>query len=208
MPGYRSGRYDTLLSDSTVHLFGRELYELKIDHTRVTEIVEYEERLDAPPVNTRSHNKFLIEQLRNEDRGKDATLARVYSFSYRNELFDLYKPAIFLVHGIGSDPEHPYLSEERADRIQRQPPAADRTGLSSQVSRFPYGMRVWVYDIGDFTIRLDSESGTFDRVLLEFELGGQGSFDSTATAGGMTGPPRGPTRRYRRGRWRSKESEE
>ena len=31
-------------------------------------------------------------------------------------------------------------------------------------------MKVWVYDKGDFSMRLDVETGTFERILLEAEL--------------------------------------
>ncbi len=31
-------------------------------------------------------------------------------------------------------------------------------------------MMVWIYDKGDFSIRMDVETGTFEQILLEVEL--------------------------------------
>jgi hypothetical protein len=51
-------------------------------------------------------------------------------------------------------------------------------------------MMVWAYDKGDFTIRMDVESGTFDQILLETEL----STDRVRmTFAGQTARLRGPT---------------
>jgi len=33
-------------------------------------------------------------------------------------------------------------------------------------------MRVWAYDKGDFSIRLDALTGSFEQILLDIELSG------------------------------------
>ena len=85
----------------------------------------------APPTQPprRGDNNFLERQLRAEG----ARLARIYAFSYEGHYYDLPKPALFLVHGPGSDPEAfrpaPDLPNARVDRA---PADADRTGIAIQ----------------------------------------------------------------------------
>jgi hypothetical protein len=112
-------------------------------------------------------NNFLQRQL----QAPEARLVRIYGFSYEGHYYDLAKPAIFLVHGPGSDPEaiRPANALPNA-RVDRAPADADRTGVASTPSSFSEDMRVWAYDKGDFSIRLDIETGPFDQILLDLEL--------------------------------------
>lgn len=170
---------ETLLSPSNVLLYGRILLDLEIKKLASVQprklpvseggtVTEKESPIPPAPPKL-GQNKFLQEQF-----SDDAKFARIYGFSYEGSYYDVAPPAIFLVHGPGTDPEEIRPS---ADRISRAPADADRTGIAYTDSSFAEDIRVWSYDKGDFTVRLDPSSGTFDDVLLSYELGGDmGSF--------------------------------
>ena len=168
---------ETLLSPSNVLLYGREMADIVINPRTVPKSEVDDVR---PPSGTEDQNlpppgqpprfganNFLEEQLFAEG----ARLARIYGFSYEGHYYDLAKPAIFLVHGRGQDPEawRPGFAVPNA-RFDRAPADADRTGVANTAGSFSEDIRVWSYDKGDFSIRLDIEAGTFDQILLEFEL--------------------------------------
>jgi hypothetical protein len=144
---------DTILSSSAVYLFGREVEDLKIEQP------DFEER----PVR-RGGNRFIQQQLEQED----ARLARIYAFAFEGTFYDLSRPTVFLVHGKGDDPDWPTPSGFA--RLSRAPSDPDHTGLHSQTGAFAETMRVWVYDKGDFTMRLDVDAGTVESVLLNMEM--------------------------------------
>jgi hypothetical protein len=133
---------------------------------------------------------FLQDQLTADqvDPDRSPRLARIYGFSFEGHYYDLAKPAIFLVHGPGNDPEAFRPDTARPNsRVDRAPADADRTGVGSSASSFSHDIRVWSYDKGDFSIRLDPESGPFEQILLQAELrpdkqqtyyGGQSAFAS------------------------------
>ena len=118
---------------------------------------------EATPPPRLGANNFLEEQLRQ----RDARLARIYGFSYEGHYYDLTSPAIFLVHGEGVDPEAPRLA---AARVARAPADADLTGVAGRTGSFSEDMKVWSYDKGDFSLRMDVETGPFEEILLEAEL--------------------------------------
>jgi hypothetical protein len=147
---------DTLLQSSGIHLFGKLLADLTIDSSK------------TPPshLERRGANKFLQEQL----VATEAQLARIYAFSYEGVFVQLSRPTIFLVHGDGRDPEFPPVKD--SVRASRAPTTSDYSGLVAQGGSFSSDMRVWAYDKGDFTLRLDVATGTFEQMLLEMELAG------------------------------------
>ncbi len=95
-------------------------------------------------------------------KADNAKFARIYGFSFEGQYVDIVPPAIFLVHDDGTPAEN----------------SADVSGLAFQDETFASGIMMWSYDKDDFTMRLDSSSGTFEDVLLSSELGGgdMGSF--------------------------------
>ena len=109
-----------------------------------------------------AQNNFLQEQL------KDPTsqLARIYGFSFEGQYYDLAKPALFLVHGPGEVADRVVGTDAR---YARAPEEADRTGVAAQGYSFSEDIRVWSYDTGDYSIRLDVETGTFEQILLDAE---------------------------------------
>lgn len=149
---------DTLLQSSGIHLFGKVLADLTIDSSK------------TPPshLERRGGNLFLQQQL----SAPQAKLARIYAFSYEGVFVQLSRPTIFLVHGDGRDPEYPPVQD--SVRASRAPTTAAYSGLVAQGGSFAADMRVWAYDKGDFTLRLDVETGTFEQMLLEMELAADG----------------------------------
>lgn len=119
----------------------------------------------APP--RLGRNNFLQAQL----LAPGARLARIYAFSYEGHYYDLAKPAIFLVHGPGGDPEAWRPGNQLPDaRVERAPSDVDRTGVARTGASFSEDIRVWSYDKGDFSIRLDPETGPLEQILLQTEL--------------------------------------
>lgn len=171
---------ETLLSPTNILLYGRELRELTIDQRKLPDLSKADAKpsqpegcdgSDAPPPPPPpprlGENNFLEAQL----RAKGARLARIYAFSYEGHYYDLARPALFLVHGPGSDPEAPRPSPDLPNsRLDRAAADADRTGVASQNRSFSDDMRVWSYDKGDYSIRLDPDAGTFEEILLDCEL--------------------------------------
>jgi hypothetical protein len=118
-------------------------------------------------------NLFLQQQL----AAAGASIARIYGFSYEGHYYDLAKPALFVVHGAGVAAERPVPGPVGPggvagppSRVARAPDETDRTGVAATPRSFSEDMMVWAYDKGDFSIRMDVESGTFEQILLDTEL--------------------------------------
>lgn len=173
---------ETLLSAPTILLYGRELVDLAFVYQDPRPGVGPNPAPGAPgaPPVRESGNNFLEGQLRHVAGGGQApSLARIYGYSFEGYYYDLAKPAIFLVHGPGDDPESrlraggggggppPFANPERAST---RPGGGDFTGTANQAYSFAEDMRVWPYDKDDFSIRLDMETGPLAQILLEAEL--------------------------------------
>jgi hypothetical protein len=162
---------ETLLTPSNILLYGRVVLDLTINQG---------------PSGNPTHpqglgsNEFLRQQLNTQAGGRPApVLARIYAFSYEGHNYDLPRPTIFLVHGPGA-PAEP--NKPGGAGGSRGPAGADQTGVASQDYSFAEDMQVWFYDKGDFSIRLDVETGPFDQILLEAALGGAGGTYAGANA--------------------------
>lgn len=162
---------ELLVGQSKIWLFGRKMDDLVIDnyHYKNNGIPNDEdsgETKHTPP--QMGENNFLFEQVANSS----SAIARIYSFSFENILYDMTRPTLFLVHGKGIDPEGVDFKLVGDRRLySRMPAETGRTGLSMTSTTFTQGIRAWAYDRGDFTLRLDLEGGTFDTLLLQAELG-------------------------------------
>lgn len=156
---------ETLLGVSAVYLFGRELSDLIIRGSVYGS-------LDIPKT---GRNRFLRRQLGSDE----ATLARIYAFSFEGVFVELGRPTIFVVHGSGADPDGPSPNLVRYDSLSRSPGSSARTGLGSQIGALAREMRVWIYDKSDLSMRLDAETGTFEQILLSAEV----SADPRASSG-------------------------
>jgi len=118
-------------------------------------------------------NNFLSRQLEAPKR----CFARIYGFSYEGHYYDLARPLIFLVHGKGKDanaPRPPGDGKGAASRFSRAPANADLSGVAVTAGAPSEDMRVWSYDKADCTVRLDVETGSFEQVLLDAVLDGDG----------------------------------
>lgn len=150
---------ETLLGVSAVYLFGRELSDLILRGGVYDSLTGSEV----------GANNFLRHQL----SANEATLARIYAFSFEGAFIELSRPAIFVVHGSGAFPDDPpprnVDGDIEYDRLYRSPAASARTGLGSQIGAFAEDMKVWIYDKGDLSMRLDAETGTFEQILFSAE---------------------------------------
>jgi hypothetical protein len=178
---------ETLLTSHAVLLYGRKVLGVTLAKASEAMAMTAGETADTGAVIETAEapaplgsNKFLEHQLEAED----ACLARIYAFSFEGHYYDLPKPAIFLVHGDGSDPEATRPANSRAGRA---PADADRTGVANSPGSFSEDIRVWTYDKGDFSLRLDPDSGTLEQILLERCLGGGSAYGGGAYGGGAYG---------------------
>ncbi|HXV10311.1 MAG TPA: hypothetical protein VD839_05860 [Burkholderiales bacterium] len=135
---------ESLLSPSNIILFGR-LFPLEMDRAALPK------GLGA--------NQFLRQQLADEN----AKLARIYAFSYEGKVHTLPKPAVFLVHGDGNQDIKGFAEDLKSAGVTK-------SGVAVRDFAFEPELRYWEYDKGDFTLRLDLVSGTFDEVLLDAVL--------------------------------------
>ena len=56
-------------------------------------------------------------------------------------------------------------------RFNPGPNSVDFSGQAVKCCEFSSDMRVWEYDRGDFSLRLDIDSGPLERILVDAELG-------------------------------------
>jgi hypothetical protein len=134
---------ETLLFASAVKLYGRvvEGLEIKLDQAR--------SELGA--------NQFLRQQLDPTANSAAAPqLARIYGFSYAGRYTPLSRPALFLVHGGGT-------------AIPTDAVTTDISGQADNRREFLSDIKVWEYDRGDFSLRLDLDSGPLERLLIDAE---------------------------------------
>ena len=160
---------ESILSTSAVYLFGR----LISDITVVRNDPDEGNRPDRV-----GQNNFLKNQLKAADSG----LARIFGFSFEGTFYEMGRPAVFLVHGPGLDPDAPPPGLEGVYRLARSPGRVTRTGVARHFGAFAMDVRVWVYDKGDFSLRLDVETGTFEDILLAIENSAEGGFARSSGA--------------------------
>lgn len=138
---------ESLLTASAVKLYGRVIAGLSVN------VANARDELGA--------NRFLREQL----EAGEPQLARIYGFSYHGSYSALSRPAIFLVHGDGVPANGGASSTHQA---------LDLTGKAYDCCEFADGIMVWEYDRGDFSLRLDIDSGPLERILIDAEERSEG----------------------------------
>ena len=144
---------ETLLTPSSIMLYGRLMKDLQLDPNFTLK-------------EGTSRNEFLWHQLKLEPKKTQPKLARIYGFSYEGHYYDLSRPAIFVVHGDGVKAQ-PTANENNGPV---PPGTVDQSGVAAKGWDFMDDIRLWEYDRGDFSLRLDVESGTLEDILLEIEL--------------------------------------
>ncbi len=157
---------ENLLTPTSVKLYGREIQDISLTRP---------EPKPKPRVpGGLGDNLFLRRQLAEGD----SRLARIYGFSYEGTYYTLPKPCMLLVHGEGikASPEPPLfkpLDEECAEtsdvplRGATAPSTTDQSGVAAKAWEFSSDIQVWEYDKGDFSVRLDVETGCLEEILLE-----------------------------------------
>lgn len=130
---------ETLLSPSSVLLFGRVVEDLQIQPTGG----------DATPSD--GHLERLL-------HAPGAGIARVYGFGHDGQYHVLPGPALFLVQGTGE----PAASALADLKLHPDEPMAE---AGTAALSLPEDLRVWICDKSDFTLRMDVQSGTFDQLL-------------------------------------------
>ena len=157
---------ENLLSPTNITLFGR-VFPLSVDTAALPAAL--------------GANHFLRDQLAHgvTDKKPDARFARIYAISYEGQFYNLSRPAIFLVHGNGSDIPGAGLPVRAANSGS----STDQTGLAVTDFDFErstgagmgagHGIKYWEYDKGDFSLRMEVTSGTFEDILLGAEVEAQ-----------------------------------
>jgi hypothetical protein len=130
---------ETLLSGSSITLFGRVVDDLSVDASRA-----------APPETPKGIRSALQVQL-DKPEGNDPKFARIYGFSYGGVYYEILRPTLFLVHGDGVD----------GTKVEQPGPDTEDTPFYSK------NLRAWAYDHAEQTIRLDYSAGRFEQVLLD-----------------------------------------
>jgi len=149
---------ESLLSPSRIKLFGREFPGFSKDNLGTA----------------LGDNNFLRKQI----DANGARFARIYGFTYEGTYYPLSRPSVFLVHGKGVDaaPEKPGNNPKQA----RGPNSIENTGEARVCCEVSADVKMWEYDKGDFSLRLDVFGGTFEDILLEAEVDAQMQMSSAA----------------------------
>jgi len=90
-------------------------------------------------------------------------LARIYAFSFEGALYGMPRPAIFLVHGIGTILDMTQAKQGYRSTLDQSGVLAREWEFSAQKGN---DMVYWEYEKGDFSIRLDTEAGPLEQILL------------------------------------------
>lgn len=181
---------ENLLTPSGIKLYGRVVTDLiLVADARARAVAagatqaKVDASMPAPDYSPLGSNAFLKKQLAE----KNATLARIYGFSFEGHNYSLPKPALFLVHTEGTE-------------VIIQGPQAlagggtagggrttlDASGVVARDWEFAASdpktqdLRMWEYDKGDFSLRLDIETGPFEQILLEAAMRGGTAYSSGA----------------------------
>jgi uncharacterized membrane protein YgcG len=179
---------ESLLSISEVLVYGRVLTDIQFNYQAPPDDVPSPDPSNgdcAPPprpplglgANALLQRQFAIDP----ETGFGPNFARIYGFSFDGGYYDLDAPILLLVHGPGAVAER-FASDPRASRAPESP---DRSGSAAQEHSFADDIRVWSYDKGDFTVRMDSLTGPIEDILLKMELGESvGSISGGRVSGG------------------------
>ena len=156
---------ENLLTPTSVKLYGREIQDISLKPQTTAKPTPREP-------GGLGDNLFLRRQLAEPD----SRLARIYGFSYEGTYYTLPKACIFLVHGNGeraspqpplfafTDPKTKTTSTGEGDTA---PSTTEQSGVAAKAWEFSSDIRVWEYDKGDFSVRLDVETGCLEEILLE-----------------------------------------
>jgi hypothetical protein len=101
--------------------------------------------------------------------GSPPKFARIYSFSFEGAFYTLPRPSIFLVHGYGQWAGD-WTTNSSLDQAGVAGKDWDFSGTLASAG--PDDVYYWEYEKGDFSLRLDAETGPFEQILLAATLRG------------------------------------
>jgi hypothetical protein len=156
---------ETLLTPTSIKLYGRVVTGLTVPIPPAPPAPATPPVPPVPPASLGANN-FLENQL----RAAGARFARIYGLSFEGHYYDLPKPAIFLVHGDGMAPVfrgNYHTDVDSSGVVAREWEFADNDPAAGKQD-----LKMWEYEKGDFSIRLDIESGPFEQILLAAALRG------------------------------------
>jgi hypothetical protein len=129
--------------------------------------------VSTPPIAANPGIQITVTDL----SGKQPNLARIYAFSYEGAYYGLPRPSIFLVHGTGTPVGNWTYSStlEQSGVAAREWDFSGPTGLDPSNPTLPMpttpdDLYYWQYEKSDFSLRLDSEAGPFEQILLQMAL--------------------------------------
>ena len=159
---------ETLLSLSEVLLFGRVMEDMEFKYKKPSGSHQ-SPRLDPKNgLNSELVDQLSVDKAKLEDAGP--RFARIYGFSYEGAYYDLDAPTIMLVHGPG---------------VKVDDDSVDGGGEATTDREFADDVMAWSYDKGDFSVRLESVTGSIEDILLDMEIGtGVGAISGGRVSGG------------------------
>jgi hypothetical protein len=97
--------------------------------------------------------------------------ARIYAFSFEGAIYSLSKPSIFIVHGPGAKVD---IHTDRSNMDMAGVAAREwEFSNSSAGAAIKAGdLLYWEYEKGDFSLRLDTEAGPLEQILLAAAIRG------------------------------------
>jgi len=177
---------ETLLTISGIKLYGRLVEDLRVVAIPAAGD-DGEVGAPAPPNHRPAlgANEFLRGQLK---EASHPNFARIYAFSYEGHYYDLPKPALFLVDGPGISPFIPSdidgsgvaAKDWELSQVQGVADPGPVGNAPNAPAPPTNHLRMWEYDKGDFSIRMDVETGPFEQILLEAVLRGGSTLSSGA----------------------------
>jgi hypothetical protein len=114
--------------------------------------------LSSDPLGAPANNILMVAWL------LGVNFARIYAFSFEGAIYALPRPTLFLVHGAGSTIDAEDWKGGRS--------SLDQSGVVAREWEFSGDKHLsyWEYEKGDFSLRLDTEAGPFDQILLAAAL--------------------------------------
>ncbi len=169
---------ENLFTPSAIKLFGREFEGLSVNEGKLdgtgplgkARIPHKDVQTELKTKQYEQHPGRLGRALRKMDPDPSETnmdklyarFARIYSFSYEGQYYELPRPVLFLVYGQGKE-----VDDSAKDGF-----TIDNVGLAAKDWRFASDIRVWEVDDKAMSMCIDIESGTIKQILLDpmFEL--------------------------------------
>jgi hypothetical protein len=141
---------ESLAKASIIHLFGRVVEDIQINTARGSG-ASAKRAAKSASLEQSGVGHSLLNQL----AADGSCLARIYAFAYEGGYYELARSSLLLVHGDGAPIGDPLTIE--------------RIGSAATSRTFADDVRVWTYDKSDISLRLDVETGTLEKILLDAE---------------------------------------